>query len=160
MGSISVSVSNYSISQPMEYLQSFPAHPSSHTHIFLSFSCFQLLLLSPKSTGIHLPDERDVSGAKLSRNLLVSQKGPSPWCSHAVNTWFASCGWLWRSNPCAGVGNAGEGPFLRMLHQTGSFRTYIKNTSNKPMIMVPLLILQTPPLTRTRDLCRCCLEIK
>lgn len=30
-----------------------------------------------------------------------------------------------------------------MLYQTGSFRTYIKNTSNKTIVMVPLLILQT-----------------
>lgn len=60
----SVGFISTSVSQPVKYLQIFPARPTSHTLHTLSFSCFQLLLLSPKSSGICLPDGRDVSGAK------------------------------------------------------------------------------------------------
>lgn len=110
-------------------------HTPSH---FPASSCFRY----PQKAlwSVSLIKETSVRQNYPKTSSCSKEKVPLPGVPTLFNTWFSSCGWLWRSNPCAGVGNAGEGPFLRMLYQTGSFRMCIKNTSNKTIIMIPLLI--------------------
>lgn len=118
--------------------------PSPYFTPFSNFSGSSCLCYSDQAWGsISLMKETSVVLVYLEISYWKhSKKGFSSWCSHTVNTWFSYCGLLYRSKPCAVLGNAMEGPFLMIVYQMKCFRTYIKNTSNKVSILFHYLILR------------------
>lgn len=119
-------------------LPSSPQLTCTHPLIFPASSCFVIPKKALGSVSLMKETSAGQNYPKTSSCSKDSQQGPSPWCSHAVNTWFASCGWLWRSNPCAG----GRKCWGRSISQDassdkGPLECALKTHQTKPLLWFP-----------------------